>query len=125
MTTSLTLLIISILAALFLLSNKSREQYKGKSFVSIGTRNSDYAIRRFVAVCKEYIELLHVDNLQKNIHKVAVHLEKYTLSVFHRMANHFEVFGDIVTGRDIPKNRGSVSFFLKNIEDEKNRNIKS
>lgn len=125
MTTSLTIFILSVVASLVLLLNKHRESVYGKPYIAVGTDSTDYAIRRYVDMCMQFARLLRVETIQKHAHRFAVMIERSVLNIMHRLSTRFAIFGDIVTGRDIPKNRGSISFFLKNIEDEKNKNIKS
>jgi hypothetical protein len=119
MITTITISIVSLVCILSLFSNKQRELAAGKTLLKIGGANTDYALRRLWSVSVDKLSLIHPDNSRRTLRRSIVEAEKHIMNVFHRLGHKFSVVGDVVTGRDIPKNRGSVSFFLKNIEDSK------
>jgi hypothetical protein len=119
MITTTTVLIVSCLFAVLMLSNKQREIRTGKTLLKIGSNNTDYALRRLWVTSLDKLSQVHPSNSKHTIRRSVVELERHIMNVFHRLSHKFSIVGDVVTGRDIPKNRGSVSFFLKNIEDSK------
>ena len=66
--------------------------------------------------------VLHIsrESLANFFHKTAKILELFFIRMASRLENKFSKMGDMIRGRRVIKNRGSVSFFLKNIEDHKN-----
>ncbi len=54
---------------------------------------------------------------------VAEKAEHGGMMVLEKVINKFGRAKDMVTGKDLPKNRGAVSFFLKHIESHK-KNMK-
>jgi hypothetical protein len=55
------------------------------------------------------------------MHRIAEYAEKKALIVISRFLNRFGKVRDVVTGKDLPKNKGSVSFFLKHMVHHKSR----
>lgn len=103
----------------FMLSNKQRELKTGKSLFNLGTSNIDLALRRLWELSLDKLAHVHPKNSKHTVRRSMVEIEKHIMNIIHRLSHKFSIVGDVVTGRDIPKNRGSVSFFLKNIEDSK------
>ncbi|MCF7865633.1 MAG: hypothetical protein K9M11_03965 [Candidatus Pacebacteria bacterium] len=119
MITLITILVASLVCLVSILANKQRELKTGKSLLKVGSSNADYALRLFWQGSKDKLYHVHPINSKHTLRRSMVELEKHIMNVFHRLSHKFSIVGDVVTGRDIPKNRGSVSFFLKNIEDSK------
>lgn len=114
-----TIAIVSLVLMLYILLHKSRELRTGKILLSIGNHQSDLAVRRMKASLAEKAAIAHPENGRSILRRSIIEIEKQSMNLFHRLSHRFSMVGDVVTGRDIPKNRGSVSFFLKNIEDSK------
>lgn len=119
MITTISILLASLIFLVLMLTNKHRELKTGKSLLKVGTSNIDYALRRVWEESKDKLYRVHPSNSRHTLRRSMVELEKHIMNMFHRLSHKFSIVGDVVTGRDIPKNRGSVSFFLKNIEDSK------
>ena len=114
-----TIALFSLTLMLYILLHKSRELRTGKTLLSIGNQQSDLVVRRVKAALAEKVAIAHPENGKSILRRCIIEIEKQSMNLFHRLSHRFSVVGDVVTGRDIPKNRGSVSFFLKNIEDSK------
>lgn len=54
---------------------------------------------------------------------MAEKIEQWGLKMLDRAVNKFGRAKDMVSGKDLPKNKGAVSFFLKHIESHK-KNMK-
>ena len=106
-----------LLVALYL--NKKREVVRGKGFFSIGSERTDQKLSNLYEGITSYISVLRPHALKSLIGRMVVKAEQFAVGVFEKLSRRFSVVGNMVTGKDIPKNRGSVSFFLKNIEDSK------
>lgn len=104
---------------LYIMLHKSRELRTGKTLLNIGNHQSDLTVRRVAASLVEKAAIAHPQNGRSIVRRFIIEIEKQSMNLFHRLSHRFSVVGEVVTGRDIPKNRGSVSFFLKNIEDSK------
>lgn len=119
MTTALIIFSIAIVVAGIILLNKKKEIQSGTGYFKIGTDSFD----KKISDISNRIEIYLIETDSKKIKSIiktqVVKFENYTLKKLHTVSKRFEVFGDVVTGRNIPKNRGSVSFFLKNIENDK------
>ncbi len=110
---------LSLVLIVSMLLNKKREMSTGKKLFTLATQQSDLVVRRMLASIMEKASIAHPENGKSALRRAIIEVERGAMNVFHRLSHRFSVVGDVVTGRDIPKNRGSVSFFLKNIEDSK------
>lgn len=124
MITTLTISLISFALVNLMLLNKKREMNRGRGMFTIGTVNSDQKVTDYAATVVSVVQNINVASTKRFAVKQAVKIEQFAMGVFERLATRFTIFGEVVTGRNIPKNRGSVSFFLKNIEDSKKRSVK-
>ncbi len=59
--------------------------------------------------------------LKDRMHDIAEYVEKKGLALLSVLLNRFGKVRDIVTGKDLPKNKGSVSFFLKHMVHHKSQ----
>ncbi|MBU3669012.1 MAG: hypothetical protein FGM57_03540 [Candidatus Taylorbacteria bacterium] len=125
MTTALIIFSIATLVAATLLLNKKRELVQGKGFFTVGSPALDRRIADISTDIEIYLIETDSKKIKSYIKRFVMKVENRMLKALHVASQRFEVIGHVVTGRDIPKNRGSVSFFLKNIEnDKKGRLIK-
>lgn len=106
-----------LLVALYL--NKKREVVRGKGFLTIGNERTDQQLLNVYEDISSYASVLRPHALKVFVGRMVVKAEQFAMGIFEKLSRRFSVVGDMVTGKDIPKNRGSVSFFLKNIEDSK------
>lgn len=114
-----TIAIVSLVLIVCMLLHKNREIRTGRVLVNIGNHQSDLVLRRVAASLVEKAAIAHPNNGKSVLRRCIIVVEKQFMNLFHKLSERFEIVSDVVTGRDIPKNRGSVSFFLKNIEDSK------
>lgn len=121
MTTTLILSIASFLFIVFMFLNKQRETRTGRNMVKIGNTHVDYAVRRMYVSVSDKVHSLHPSNSWPTIRRGLLMVEKSIMNVFYKLGHKFSIVGEVVTGRDIPKNKGAVSFFLKNIESSKKK----
>lgn len=114
-----TIAIVSLVLMVYMLLHKNREIRTGRVLVNIGNHQSDLVLQRVAASLVEKAAIAHPNNGKSVLRRCIIVVEKQFMNLFHKLSERFEIVSDVVTGRDIPKNRGSVSFFLKNIEDSK------
>lgn len=120
MITLYTILVVSFFGLAFLTYNKMLELTTGKNIVKISSPARDqklkHAWNRFV------YQITHVSwkSIKRRSYKIMVSIENYFLKVIIKLGKKFSTLGDIVRGKNIPRNRGSVSFFLKNLENGRN-----
>ncbi len=119
MTTALIIFSIAMIVAGIILLNKKKEVTSGVGYFSIGNTDLDQKISDISTNIEIYLIETDSKKVKSIIKKRVVRFETWFLKSIHLIAKRFEVYGDVVTGRDIPKNRGSISFFLKNIENDK------
>jgi hypothetical protein len=121
MTIALTIFCISLMAVIMLTANKSKEIKSGRAMFSIGSRGSDEWLSEVWNVLAYTITHASVRSIRQLANRSVISVERLVIRQFDRFSHRFAVVGEIVTGRDIPKNRGSVSLFLKKIEHPKKR----
>lgn len=108
-----------------MLGNKSRELSKGKGFVKSSSTKTDSWCLLVHEKIKALVAHLRVATSRKAIIRGVVKFEQFCVKMFSRLANRFTIVGEVIVGGSIPKNRGSVSFFLKNIEASKKQKAHS
>ena len=106
---------ISLLAITFLFANKKRELEKGVAFVNLSHVNEIHFKKKV-----ENVKVM-TKEMPKKIANVAAFLAvKQGVKTFEKVKEivypKISHIVDAVKGRDIPKNKGSVSLFLKHIE---------
>lgn len=123
MTTEIILAVSGIFLGAMLLG-KAREMRAGKALFSIGSENSDKAVARAYGAFVGRVKAINASSGKRFAVRQVVRAERFVMAQFEKLSRRFGVIGDVVTGRDIPKNKGSVSFFLKNIENVKKGELK-
>ncbi len=116
MTISLTICVLSLFALATLVWNKNSELSKGAPMFRIGNESTDETLLNLWNIFVYTVTHVSISSMRNLLHSAVIAFERLFINQFENVTRRFAVFGDIVTGRDIPKNRGSVSFFLKNIE---------
>lgn len=88
---------------------------------SICSTELDMRLRALYQRIVTQIRLIDKAYLKEKMHALAAHSEKWALALLSRLLNRFGRLRDVVTGKDLPKNKGSVSFFLKHIQHHKSQ----
>lgn len=88
---------------------------------SICSTALDMRLRAMYQRAETQIRLIDGPYLKEKMHELAAHSEKWVLAILSRLLNRFGKLRDVVTGKDLPKNKGSVSFFLKHIQHHKSQ----
>lgn len=118
MTISLISCAISLAALIVLGANKQKE-LNGRHAFKIGNQSTDSRIAMMWNSMVYMVTHVSVQSCRRVAKRAILNTEGFFIKRFENMGNRFSVVGNAVTGYDLPKNRGSVSFFLKNIEDHK------
>lgn len=116
---ALTLLILSLAISAFILWNKKREAEYGEPFINIGNEKVDQTVYDTTELVIYTVTHASVNGIKKLFRKMVISIEKYIITIYRIITDRFINIGDMVTGKSIPKNKGSVSFFLKNVEKYK------
>ena len=116
MTIALTILCLSFLAMATLLWNKNSQMTTGRTLLSVSTPERDARLEQWFQKFAYQITHVSYTSIKNTLHDWLVAVENFFLRIFVRLGKRFHTIGEIVRGKNIPKNRGSVSFFLKNIE---------
>jgi hypothetical protein len=104
---------------------KMSELSTGRNILHLSTPERDQRLRRVWKAVMYQITHVSWRSVKEGFHDSIVAAENFFLRVIVKLGKKFSSVGDIVRGKDIPKNRGSVSFFLKNLEDHKHTQKKS
>ena len=119
MTPILIILCISLALSALILLNKNKEIKSGKGFFVLGSSQLDARLHSNFEKCLNFVHHFTAETIKQYIQKGILRTENYFIKLFHYISKRFLSFSDILTGHNIPKNRGSASFFLKNIEEHK------
>ncbi len=119
MTPILIIFFIFFALSVLVLLNKHRELEKGRGYFKLGDSSSDLKLINRYERLLDLIHHLTISTAKQYIQKITVNVENYSIKLFHYLSKRFYSLSNIITGHNIPKNRGSVSFFLKNIEEHK------
>ena len=102
-----------------ILWGKNVELSTGRNVLRISTSERDNRLHEWYERIMYQMTHVTAKSIGAAFHRVVVTAETFSLALFVRLGKRFSKIGDIVRGKDLPKNRGSisVSFFLKNIEE--------
>lgn len=68
----------------------------------------------------ENVKSINKHTVRDFFHFLLVQVENVAIALFLKLGKRFHKIGDMITGKDLPKNRGSVSTFLMNIDHPRN-----
>ena len=119
MTISLISCAVSLLALLVLSMNKQRELDGKSALFRIGSHSTDGKIARAWNSMVYMVTHVSVQSCKRVARRAILNAEGLFIRQFENFGQRFTTVGNAVTGYNLPRNRGSVSFFLKNIEDHK------
>ena len=80
----------------------------------------DWHILRKYHIVRHNVLHIKRETLANFFHKTAKVSELFLIKVAKKLEKKFSKLGDMIRGKQVARNRGSVSFFLKKIEDHKN-----
>jgi hypothetical protein len=113
---ALTLLILSLGISAFILWNKKREVEYGEPLLKIGNEKMDQTVYDTTELVIYTATHASVNSTKRIFRKAVISVEKQIITIYRIITDRFINIGDMVTGKSVPKNKGSVSFFLKNVE---------
>ena len=119
MTTTLIICGISFLALASILYSKNKETKTGKRMLPLGSTSSDILLADAWDTFAYTVTHASKQSIKALAQRTIVSVERFFITRFERLGQKFTVVGNTVTGYNLPRNRGSVSFFLKNIESHK------
>jgi hypothetical protein len=107
---------VALLAIIFVFGNKAREMSAGKPYLKLAF-GSDFHLRRRIESAKVSVKGMP----RKAANVTAYYAVKHGITAFEKAKSviHPKIAHIIeaVKGKNIPKNKGSVSLFLKRIEE--------
>ncbi len=116
-----TILAVSFFASVTMIYAKMSELTNGKNILHISTPERDAKILAMWRALSYRITHVSRKSLTEASHKVIVSVENFFLRLIVKLGKKFTSLGDMVRGKDIPRNRGSVSFFLREIDEPVNK----
>lgn len=96
--------------------NKTREAKGMAPIINIGSADIDRQLSAYAATVKHFIKQINAPYIRSVLHRVAESAEKLSISCAEKCINRFVRMKAVMDSKDIPKNRGAVSFFFKHIE---------
>ncbi len=106
---------------LIMIVAKYIENSKGKTFIKFTKPEWDWHITRKFHITKHKLNHVSRESLADFFHKFAKISELVLVKMATVLEKKFSRMSDMIRGRRVIKNRGSVSFFLKNIEEHKKK----
>jgi len=115
---ALTFFIISFAGIGVMILNKMRHLNTGRGYINIASHVDDKIRAKGVVARKvltEFPKHFSREAMHFGIRQGVTGYRKVKAKVYPKIAH----IVDAVKGKDVPKNRGKASFFLKNIQDSK------
>jgi len=114
----LTSFFVSLVAIAFIFANRRREMLVGRPYLRL-TFGSDFHLKRRIESAKVSV----MGMPKKAVNATAFYAVKHGLQVYSKAKSIIRPkiahIIEAVKGKDIPKNKGSVSLYLKRIEEYK------
>lgn len=115
-----TICTLSLLIMLAMIITKSLEISGKKCHIRFSKPEWDWHILRKYHLVRHNVVHIKRESLANFFHRMAKVLELVFIRLARKLEKRFSKLGDMIKGKQVARNRGSVSFFLKNIEDHKN-----
>lgn len=88
---------------------------------SICSTDLDIKLRAMYQRSVAWLQSIDGKYIREKMHQLAEYSERRALAILAIILSRFGRARDIVTGKDLPKNKGSVSFFLKHMIHHKSQ----
>ena len=98
---------------------KMLENSKGKCLLKFSKPEWDWHILKKYHFLRHNVNHVSRESLANFFHKTAKFLGSFLPTLAKKLEKRFSRIGDMIRGRHMVENRGSVSFFLKNIGEHK------
>lgn len=119
MITSLIICTLSVIFLILLVYGKRAELNGGRQLIRVGSESLDSRLHEYYERQKQFVHSVDREYIYEKMHLLAEKVEQWGLIMLDKLVNKFGRAKDMVSGKDLPKNRGAVSFFLKHIESHK------
>jgi hypothetical protein len=110
----------SFLIMLAMIITKKLELSGKKCHIKFSKPEWDWHILRKYHIVRHSVVHSKRESLANFCHRTAKVLELLFIRLAKKLEKRFSKLGDMIKGKQVARNRGSVSFFLKKIEDHKN-----
>ena len=111
---------VSLLVILVIITTKFLELSGKKCHIKFSKPEWDWHILRKYHIVRHNVVHIKRESLANFFHRMAKVLELLFIKLARRLEKRFSKLGDMIKGKQVARNRRSVSFFLNNIEDHKN-----
>ena len=115
-----TICSVSFLVMLVMIATKMLELSGKKCHIKFSKPEWDWHILRKYHIVRHNVVHIKRESLANFFHRMAKVLELLFIKLAKKLEKRFSKLGDMIKGKQVARNRGSVSFFLNNIEDHKN-----
>jgi len=117
MLTTFIIFIASTITALFILANKIGQISGSRWYVRLHSHEFEHKVINKMGAFWDVISNWFKVTFRVVSAKVLEKLEKFFMKVFFKLFRYINKLSDMVKGKDVPKNKGSASFFLKRIDE--------
>ncbi len=111
---------LSLLIMLAMVITKMLETSGKKCYIKFSKPEWNWHILRKYHLVRHNVVHIKRESLANFFHRMAKVSELLLIKMANKLEKRFSKLGDMIKGKQVARNRGSVSFFLKKIEDHKN-----
>ncbi len=109
--------IASISTALFILANKIGQINGSRWYIKLHSHELEHRMINKLGAMWDVIMHSSKATIRTVFARVLQKMEKFFMKVFFKLFRYINKLSDMVKGKDVPKNKGSASFFLKRIDE--------
>ena len=109
--------IASTVTALFILANKIGQTNGSRWYIKLHSHEFEHKVINKMGAVWDVVSHSSKATLRSVSAKVLEKMEKFFMKVFFKLFRYINRLSDMVKGKDVPKNKGSASFFLKRIDE--------
>ena len=117
MLTTFIIFIASTVIALFILVNKVGQTNGSRWYIQLHSHELEHKVVNKLGAFWDVISHWSGSTFRSVSAKVLEKMEKFFMRMFFKLFRYINKLSDMVKGKDVPKNKGSASFFLKRIDE--------
>lgn len=119
MLTTFIIFILSTITAIFMLVNKIGQINGSRWYVKLHSHELEGMVLNKIGAFWDVVWHACVSSFKSASVVFLEKTEKFFMRVFFKLFRYISRLSDMVKGKDVPKSKGSASFFLKRIDETK------
>lgn len=117
MFTTFIIFIVSALTASFILINKIGQTNGSGWYIQLHSHEFEHRVINRLGAFWDVVSHWSGATFRSLSAKFLQKIEKFFMKTFFKLFRYINKLSDMVKGKDVPKNKGSASFFLKRIDE--------